>query len=269
MQRSVGRSRIISFVPACGILGVTKMAEALVQAGPTVLAAFLTALVEAVEALTVVLAVASVRGWRAAGAGALCGLALLALIVATLGPLLNQIPMHLLQLMMGTLLLLFGSRWLRKAMLRSAGVIPLHDEAAIFGTEVAALRDQERGQEAALDWLGGAASFEAVLVEGLEVAFVVLALSAGRGHLAAASIGALVACLLVAAIGLVLHRPLARVPENTLKFAVGIILSSFGLYWTGERLGVPWPGGALAIIGFAILLAAVASGVAAVRGLSR
>jgi uncharacterized membrane protein len=221
------------------------------------MAAFLASLVEAVEALTVVLAVATVRGWRPAGLGALAGLVLLAGIVAALGPLLDRVPLHLLQLAIGILLLLFGMRWLRKAILRSAGIIPLHDEATAFATETAALREQARRREARLDWLAGLTSFKAVLLEGLEVVFIVIALSAGRGQIGAASAGALAACLLVAGVGFVVHRPLARVPENTLKFAVGVMLSAFGIFWTGEGLGVPWPGADLAIVAFVAMFLAV------------
>jgi uncharacterized membrane protein len=155
---------------------------------------------------------------------------------------------HPLQFVIGVLLLLFGMRWLRKAILRAAGVIPLHDEAIAFATETEELRDQARQHEARLNWLAGLASFKAVVLEGLEVVFIVIAVGAGRGLLGAASLGALAACLVVFAVGFVIHRPLKRVPENTLKFAVGIMLSAFGIFWTGEGLGVPWPGEDLAIL---------------------
>jgi uncharacterized membrane protein len=232
------------------------------SAAPAISAAFLASLVEAVEALTIVLAVATVRGWRPAGLGALAGLALLALIVIVLGPLLDRVPLHFLQLVIGILLLLFGMRWLRKAILRAAGVIALHDETMAFAAETAGLRDRALRQEAKLDWIAGLASFKAVLLEGLEVVFIVIAVGAGRGLLVPASIGALAACLLVMVVGFAVHRPLARVPENTLKFAVGVMLSAFGVFWTGEGLGVPWPGADLAIIGFALLFLAL--GLAAV-----
>src|ERR1700726_81331 len=187
---------------------------------PAITAAFLASLVEAVEALTIVLAVASVRGWRPAGLGVLAGLMVVGLIVGALGPLLEHVPLRLLQVVIGILLLLFGMRWLRKAILRSAGVIPLHDETTAFATETAELREQARRNEARLDWLAGLASFKAVLLEGLEGVFIVIAVSAGRGLLVPASVGALSACLLVAGIGFAIHRPLARVPENALKLAV-------------------------------------------------
>jgi uncharacterized membrane protein len=239
----------------------------LANIGPAMTTAFLASLVEAVEALTIVLAVATVRGWRPAGLGAFAGLLVLALIVVALGPLLDRVPLHLLQLAIGILLLLFGMRWLRKAILRSAGVIPLHDELTTFAAETAELREQARRNEARLDWLAALASFKAVLLEGLEVVFIVIALSAGRGMLIPASAGAVAACLLVAGVGLVVHRPLARVPENTLKFAVGVMLSAFGIFWTGEGLGVAWPGADLAIVGFAVLFLAV--GLASVAFLRR
>jgi Ca2+/H+ antiporter, TMEM165/GDT1 family len=223
------------------------------SAAPAVSAAFLGSMVEAVEALTIVLAVASVRGWRPAGLGALSGLALLAVIVLALGPLLNRAPLHLLQFLIGILLLLFGMRWLRKAILRAAGLIPLHDETKAFAQETELLREQARQHEARLDWVAGLASFKAVLLEGIEVVFIVLAVGAGHGLLVPASIGAVAACLLVVAVGFALHRPLARVPENTLKFVVGVMLSAFGVFWTGEGLGVTWPGEDLAIIAFAVV----------------
>ena len=229
---------------------------------PAVSAAFLGSLVEAIEALTIVLAVATVRGWRPAGLGAAAGLASLALIVAGLGPLLDRVPLLLLQLVIGVLLLLFGMRWLRKAILRAAGVIPLHDEAAAFAAGTAELREHR----SRLDWLAGLASFKAVLLEGLEVVFIVIAVGAGRGLLLPASAGALGACALVAGAGFALHRPLARVPENALKLAVGVVLSAFGVFWTGEGLGVAWPGADLAIVGFAALFLLVAAlGAVAVR----
>jgi len=226
-----------------------------VTSAPAISAAFLGSLVEAIEALTIVLAVATVRGWRPAGLGAAAGLASLALIVAVLGPLLDRVPLHLLQLVIGVLLLLFGMRWLRKAILRAAGVVPLHDEAAAFAAGTVELSEHR----SRLDWLAGLASFKAVLLEGLEVVFIVIAVGSGRGLLLPASAGALAACGLIAIAGLVLRRPLARVPENTLKFAVGVMLSAFGVFWTGEGLGVAWPGADLAIIGFAALFLLVAA----------
>jgi uncharacterized membrane protein len=233
------------------------------HSGSAVTAAFVASLVEAVEAMTIVLAVAVVRGWRPAGLGALAGLGLLAAVVIAFGPLLSYVPLSLLQLAIGVLLLLFGMRWLRKAILRAAGIIGLHDEAAAFIRETAELREQAQRQEARLDWLAGLASFKAVLVEGLEVVFIVIAVSAGGSLLVPVSVAALGACLLIAVIGLLVHRPLSRVPENTLKFAVGVMLSAFGVFWTGEGLGVAWPGEDLAIVAFIVLFLAMAIGAVA------
>jgi len=227
------------------------------QIGSVMTAVFLASLVEAVEALTIVLAVATVRGWRPAGLGALAGLGCLALIVVVLGPALQYVPLHVLQLAIGVLLLLFGVRWLRKAILRAAGVIPLHDEATAFAAATAELHEQGARQMAHADWLAALASLKAVLLEGLEVVFIVIAVSAGRGLLIPASLSAVAACLLVAGAGFIVYRPLARVPENKLKFAVGVLLSAFGLFWTGEGLGVPWPGADLAIVVFIALFLAL------------
>ena len=237
------------------------------HAGSAVMAAFLASLVEAVEALTIVLAVAMVRGLRPAILGALAGLLVLALIVVALGQLLDRVPLYVLQIAIGVLLLLFGMRWLRKAILRAAGLIARHDETIAFASETEELREQARRHEQRLDWLAGVASFKAVLLEGLEVVFIVIALSAGRGVLLPVSAAAFAACLVVAASGIVVHRPLTRVPENALKFAVGVMLSAFGLFWTGEGLGVDWPGADLAILAFIVLF--LGAGLASVALLNR
>src|SRR5229473_408737 len=216
---------------------------------PAVGAAFLASLVEVVEAFTIVLAVGTTRGWRPALQGSLAGLVVLALLVATLGPALERVPLHWLQLAIGILLLLFGLRWLRKAILRAAALIPLHDEAAAFAAETAELGQAGSRRGRRVDWIAATAAFKAVVLEGLEVVFIVIAVGAGRGLLLPASIGAVAACGLVLAIGLAVHRPLARVPENALKFAVGIMLTAFGVFWTGEGLGLDWPGGVLVVVG--------------------
>ena len=223
-------------------------------AAAAVSAASLASLVEAVEAFTIVLAAAAVRGWRVAALGAAAALALLALIVIIAGPLLERFPIEWLQLAVGISLLVFGVRWLRKAILRAAGLIPLHDEAAAF----TAGSEELRRHESRVDWIAGLASFKAVLLEGLEVAFIVVAVGAGRGLIVPAGVGALAACALVAVIGVVLRRPLERVPENQLKFAVGVMLSAFGVFWTGEGLGVAWPLGDLAIVVLGALFLGVA-----------
>jgi uncharacterized membrane protein len=221
--------------------------------GQALAAAFLASLVEVVEAFTIVLAVSTVRGWRPAVLGATAGLVVLLILVAAFGPLLGRVPLQVFQLGVGVLLLLFGMRWLRKAILRAAGIIPLHDEDTAFAEETAQLERHSDKRVARLNWLAGLAAFKAVVLEGLEVVFIVIAIGSQRGLLLPASLGALAACALVLAIGASVHRPLSRVPENTLKFAVGVILSAFGVYWTGEGLGVSWPGHDLAILGFAVL----------------
>ena len=226
-------------------------------AGPAVTAAFLASLVEFVEAFTIVLAVATVRGWRPAFWGTGAALVLLAVIVLALGPLLDNVPLHLLQLVIGILLLLFGLRWLRKAILRASGQIALHDEDLAFSKETAYLQDIVRQRQPHLDWLAGIAAFKAVTLEGLEVVFIVIAVGAGRGLLGPASFGAFGAFVLVLVIGFFVHKPLSRVPENMLKFGVGVMLSAFGVFWTGEGLGVAWPAGDFVLFGFALAFLAV------------
>jgi uncharacterized membrane protein len=233
------------------------------HAGGSVLAAFLASLVEFAEALTIVLAVGSVRGWRSALIGAITGAGFLAALVLLLGPLIGRVPIGLLQLVVGVLLLLFGMRWLRKAILRAAGVIPLHDELKVFASETAEL--QAAGpigrRHLDLDPIALVTTFKAVVLEGIEVVFIVVAIGASGRFLVPAGIGAAFAGVLVIALGLILHRPLAQLPENTLKFAVGVLLSVFGIFWVGEGLRFSWPGGELAIIGLvaALLLAALLS----------
>jgi uncharacterized membrane protein len=220
--------------------------------GPTAGAAFLASLVECVEAATIILAVGTVRGWRSAIVGTALGLTALLAIVLFLGPALSQLPEHLLQLIVGVLMLLFGMRWLRKAILRSAGAIPLHDEDAVFRSESANLALAVASARHGVDPIATATAFKAVLLEGVEVAFIVVAVSAGGPDLlVAAAAGALAAAVLVTVAAVAIHRPLARVPENTLKFAVGVVISAFGIYWTGEGIGIAWPGSDLAILAIA------------------
>ena len=226
-------------------------------------ASFAASFVEAVEALTIVLAVGLARGWRPALTGAAVALAALAVIIAALGPLLGAIPIRALQFVVGVLLLMFGLRWLRKAVLRAIGVIALHDEDAAFERETRELTEAQRQEAYGLDWIAGVTAFKAVLLEGVEVVFIVIAVGAGRGLLGLASAGALIACVVVAAVGAAIHRPLARAPENGLKFAVGVMLSAFGLFWTGESLGVAWPGGDAAILAFVAWFLAVAAALVA------
>jgi uncharacterized membrane protein len=220
--------------------------------GPVIFAAFLASLVECVEALTIVLAVGTTRGWRPALSGAGAGALVLTTLTLVAGPALQRIPLTALQLVIGVLLLLFGGSWLRKAILRAAGVIRLHDEAAIYAQETAELARDGGGDGIAL-----LATFKAVVLEGLEVIFIVIAMGA-QGFLAPAAAGAVLAGLVVIVAGFALRRPLARVPENTLKFAVGVLLSAFGVFWIGEGLGYSWPGQDLALLVLAAAVAALA-----------
>jgi uncharacterized membrane protein len=238
-------------------------------------AAFTGSLVEAVEAFTIVLAVGTVRGWRSALLGALLGVGALFATAAIFGPAIAQVPIHVLQIVIGTLLLLFGARWLRKAILRSAGVIALHDEDIAFARETHAIRSSagvrsplrsNAGARSPLDTLAALAAFKAVMLEGIEVIVIVVGVGAAGNTLASASIGALAACLLVAAVGALIHRPLSRVPENTLKFIVGLLVSAFGLFWFGEGIGIVWPYADAAIVGlFAGLLVLSRAAVGLVR----
>ena len=228
------------------------------HAGSSALAAFLASLVEFVEALTIVLAVGTVRGWRPALAGASAGVLLLLLLVVLLGPALGLIPLEAVRLVVGSLLLLFGMRWLRKAILRAAGFIALHDEAAAFAAEAAVLRAASQAQTASADWPAMTTAFQAVLLEGVEVVFIVIGIGATSGMLLPAGLGAGAALLLIVALGLALHRPLARIPENGLKFAVGVMVSAFGMFWLSEGLGFPWPGSDLVLPGLVLFLAMTA-----------
>jgi uncharacterized membrane protein len=223
------------------------------HSGPSVAAAFIGSSVEAIEALTIVLAVGTVRGWRSALMGTAVGLALLAAIVLTFGPAIALVPIDVLRIVVGTLLLLFGFRWLRKAILRSAGVIALHDEDAAFTKETQALH-LEPSSRRRWDPVAIITAFKAVVLEGIEVVVIVIGVGAVGNMLIPASLGALMACLLVVAVGAMLHRPLSRIPENSLKFTVGILISAFGMYWFGEGIGVSWPYRDAAIIGIAAIL---------------
>ncbi|MGV8988457.1 MAG: COG4280 domain-containing protein [Cypionkella sp.] len=223
----------------------------------TVTAAFLGSFVEVVEAFTIVLAVGVTRSWRPALTGAALALALLVVLVLIFGPLFALIPLQALQFVVGVLLLLFGMRWLRKAILRSAGFIPLHDEATAFAKETDILLRQAADKR--VDHLAMLASFKAVLLEGVEVVFIVIAVGTAHGMTFYAGVGALAAVVLVLAIGVLVHKPLTQVPENTLKFAVGLMLTAFGIFWTGEGLGAHWPGGDAMLLGLLVVLGGVSA----------
>jgi uncharacterized membrane protein len=227
-----------------------------------VLSVFLACAVEAVEALTIVLAAGTSRDWRSALTGVGAGLLVLAAIVAALGPALTVVPIGWLRLVVGGLLLVFGLQWLRKAILRAAGLKALHDETAIYARQTAAARAAARESRFAVpDWYAFTLSFKGVLLEGLEVAFIVVTFGANQGSIGLAVLGAAAAVLLVVAAGVAVRGPLARVPENTMKFAVGALLTSFGVFWGAEGAGAHWPGGDAAIL--ALLAFTVAASLAA------
>jgi uncharacterized membrane protein len=213
-----------------------------VTAAFLVASAFLASAVEFVEALTIVLAAGITRGWRSSLAGLAAATVALAAIVAVLGPALTLIPISVLRLVVGGLLLAFGLQWLRKAILRASGYKPLHDEEAIFARETAEARAAGREERAGLDWYGFTLSFKGVLLEGLEVAFIVLTFGSTQGSIPLAALGAGIALALVAIVGVLVRAPLARVPENTMKFAVGVMLTTFGIFWSAEGAGANWPG---------------------------
>jgi uncharacterized membrane protein len=232
-----------------------------VGSGALFVAVFLACLVEAVEALTIVLAAGTGRDWRSAITGVLAGVAVLAVIVAVLGPALTVIPLGGLRLVVGGLLLIFGLQWLRKAVLRAGGLKALHDEDAIFATELAAAQSAQSVRRGVVtDWYSFTLSFKGVLLEGLEVAFIALTFGANQHDIPLASIAAVAAIAVVAVTGIVVRAPLARVPENTMKFIVGVMLTSFGIFWGAEGAGARWPGtdAALLVVVPAVALYALA-----------
>jgi uncharacterized membrane protein len=221
------------------------------------LTTFLASGVEAVEALTIVLAVGIVRGWRSPLIGVGAAALLLGVIVAVLGPALRLIPIDALRLVVGALLLVFGLQWLRKAILRSSGYKELHDEGAAFAAEREQASRMSPAAPTGMDWYSFTVAFKGVTLEGLEVVFIVVTFGATQGRLSLAAAAALAAVMLVVVVGLVVRAPLERVPENTIKFVVGLLLTSFGIFWAGEGAGVSWPGSDLAILGILAFLALV------------
>jgi uncharacterized membrane protein len=212
------------------------------------IAVYLACTVEAVEATTIVLAAGTARDWRSALSGAVTGLGLLAIIIAAIGPAISKLPIGDLRLFVGALLLVFGLQWVRKAILRSSGYKALHDEDAIFQEELSAARAAKRGGRLGVsDWYAFTLSFKGVLLEGLEVAFIVLTFGTIQHQVGLASLAAFVAVVIVAMGGFAVRKPLARVPENTMKFVVGIMLTSFGIFWGAEGAGASWPGNDLSL----------------------
>ncbi len=214
-----------------------------------VLSSFLASAVEMVEALTIVLVAGIARGWRSSLAGVGAASVALAAIVGALGPALTVVPIDALRLVVGAFLLVFGLQWLRKAILRASGFKALHDEDEIFAAGLAKARGAAHVEHGGVDWYGFTLAFKGVLLEGLEVAFIVLTFGSTQGSIPLAALGAGVAVVLVAGVGIAVRTPLARVPENTMKFAVGVMLTTFGIFWAAEGAGAHWPGSDAALLG--------------------
>jgi uncharacterized membrane protein len=214
-----------------------------------VLGSFLASAVEMVEALTIVLGVGIVRGWRSTLIGVAAASVVLLGLIAIIGPALGSIPIDILRLVVGALLLVFGLQWLRKAILRSSGYKALHDEEEAFREERERAAAAGTDKRAGLDWYSFTVAFKGVLLEGLEVVFIVISFGAAQGRLGPAVVGAAVAVVVVVVAGLLARGPLERVPENAIKFAVGLLLTSFGTFWAAEGVGVDWPGDELSLLG--------------------
>ena len=228
------------------------------------LGAFLASAVEMVEALTLVFAMGVTRGWKSPLIGSAVALVLLAVIVAILGPVITEIPLTPLRIVIGGLLVIFGLQWLRKAILRASGYKALHDEDAIFARESAAAVNAGTDVRAGIDWYGFTVAFKGVLLEGIEVAFIVLTFGSSHGSVPLAATGAIAGLVIVALVGVVVRALLSRVPENTMKFAVGVMLTGFGVYWAGEGVNIEWPGGTIALAVILIGTLAVAWGMVVV-----
>ena len=228
---------------------------------PLILTVFVACAVEAVEALTIVLASGLTREWRSTFQGMAAALVVLAVVVAVLGPTITLLPLTALRLVIGALLAIFGLQWLRKAILRATGYKALHDEASAYLREVAAAKQAPVSSRHGIgDWYAFTLSFKGVLLEGLEVVFIVITFGANQRNLGAAVIGAAAAVLVVTVTGITVRAPLARVPENAMKFAVGIMLTSFGTFWGAEGAGVAWPGNDAALLVLVPVVALVALG---------
>ena len=225
------------------------------------LTVFVACAVEAVEALTIVLAAGLTREWRSTFQGMAAALAVLGVTVAVLGPALTLVPLTGLRLVVGGLLAVFGLQWLRKAILRASGYKGLHDEGAIYARQVAAARTATGGSRRGVrDWYAFTLSFKGVLLEGLEVVFIAITFGASQQNVGLAAAGAVAAVVVVAAVGIAVRTPLSRVPENTMKFSVGVMLTSFGVFWGAEGAGVSWPGHDAALLAIVPATALVALG---------
>jgi len=232
-----------------------------VNALALVLTVFVACAVEAVEALTIVLAAGLTREWRSTFQGMAVALIVLAAVVAAVGPALTLFPLSALRLVVGALLAVFGLQWLRKAALRASGYKGLHDETSIYARQVEAARAADAGgRHGVNDWYAFTLSFKGVLLEGLEVVFIAITFGDNQGNVGLAALGAAAAVLVVAAVGVAARAPLARVPENTMKLAVGVMLTSFGTFWGAEGAGVAWPGNDAALLVLIAVIAVVALG---------
>jgi len=230
-----------------------------VNALPLAATVFVACAVEAVEALTIVLAAGLTRGWRSTFQGMAAALAVLAAVVAVAGPALALLPLGALRLIVGALLAAFGLQWLRKAILRASGHKELHDEGGIYARQVAAARAAAGGRRGLVsDWYAFTLSFKGVLLEGLEVVFIAITFGASQNDVGLAALSAVAAMIVVAAVGVAVHAPLSRVPENSLKFGVGVMLTSFGIFWGAEGAGASWPGHDAALLVIVPLTALVA-----------
>jgi uncharacterized membrane protein len=225
--------------------------------GALFIAVFLACAVEAVEATTIVLAAGTARDWRSASAGMAIAIVVLGVVVAVLGPAVAAVPLRGLRLVVGGLLLVFGLQWLRKAILRASGYKSLHDEDKIYAEQLAAAASQGRSRTALVpDWYGFTLSFKGVLLEGLEVVFIVLTFGSNARNVGLAVIAAGCAVAMVATAGIAIRAPLSRVPENTVKFVVGIMLTAFGTFWGAEGAGAHWPGSDASLL---VIIPAVAA----------
>jgi uncharacterized membrane protein len=235
---------------------------------PLILTVFVACVVEAVEALTIVLAAGVTREWRSTRQGMAAALVVLAVITAAIGPAISHLPLTALRLVVGALLAIFGLQWLRKAVLRAAGFKALHDEASAYAREVAAAQAAARqSRRGVSDWYAFTLAFKGVLLEGLEVVFIVITFGDNQKNFGAAVIGAAAAVIAVTVAGVAVRAPLTRVPENWMKFAVGVMLTSFGTFWGAEGAGVAWPGNDAALLVLVPVTAlAAAAGLLWLRG---
>jgi uncharacterized membrane protein len=232
------------------------------------LPAFLASIVEFVEALTIVLAVGVTRQWRSTLIGVAAAIGVLVLLTGVFGSaIVLFVPIGTLRLVVGGFLVIYGLQWLVKAILRAAGAKAKHDEASIYEAEIVAMRDEPPVPATGMDWISFTVAFKGVLLEGLEVAFIVVTFGASAGQLGPAAVGAAVAGVLVLLVGIAVHRPLTRVPENGLKFVVGLMLTTFGTFWAGEGIGVEWAAGDLTLVILFVIFAVTS--IAAVRWVGR